>query len=151
MEKYSYSKEDVLLNKLTIEINESDISTVLSYINFDGFSALDIFFESELSDEEEVILNDLISAHSLTTSGEENFFVQVNNSRGNVVSETWYNTDNGDGTYSGKVREIVYTYSSNGKNLQGRTEKEFWLDGTEKTSKAFEYYTSGSNKIVKPV
>jgi len=87
-----------------------------------------------MTDEEKIFLD------STMTQGDENYHVEVYDKKNRIQKETWYNTDNGNGVYSGKVREITYTYS--GKDVLYRTEKQYMLDGSVVSSEVFEYYTN---------
>lgn len=65
---------------------------------------------------------------------------------GNLQKETWWATDNGDGTYSDKSYEIVYNYT--GVNLMSRTETEYLSDGTTSTTKTIGYFTTSDGTVV---
>jgi len=65
-----------------------------------------------------------------------------------VSKEVWYTTDNGDGTYAGKVEEKEYVYS--GSKLSQMIVRRFNPSGTEVSSKTYGMYTNGSDTIQKP-
>ena len=62
-----------------------------------------------------------------------------------LTSDAWYSIDNGEGIYSGKVEETVYTYQ--GSKLTSHTTKTFWLDGTEMSSETWNYYSDSGREI----
>jgi len=72
-----------------------------------------------------------------TTAGVGNNLVK-SYSDNTLMTETWYNKDNGDETYSGKVSETVYNYSKN--KIINRIEKKFLLDGAEIRSQQYDYF-----------
>lgn len=63
-----------------------------------------------------------------------------------LTKETWYETDNGDGTYSDKTEERVYTY--NGNKLEKDDVTYYWPDGSVRGTVTTEYYSQGDNKQV---
>lgn len=65
---------------------------------------------------------------------------------GMLQKETWWATDNGDGTYSDKAFEKVYTYS--GISLMSRTETEYLSDGTVSETKTYGYFTTSDGNVV---
>jgi hypothetical protein len=64
-----------------------------------------------------------------------------------LIKETWYEVDNGDGTYSQKVEETVYNYIQN--KITSKTTTTFWLDESEILSKTETYYTKDNKIIIK--
>lgn len=78
---------------------------------------------------------------------EENYHVATYQSK-LLKKEEWFETDNGDGTYSTKAREIAYTYT--GKNLTQHVEKWFYTDGTEVRSETVNYfYDPAAGKVIR--
>jgi hypothetical protein len=66
-----------------------------------------------------------------------------------LSTETWYDTDNGDGTYSNMAAQTTYTYSGNA--LLSKTEIIYFYDGTVQSTNTYNYYQNGSNTIVKKI
>lgn len=54
--------------------------------------------------------------------------------------EEWFAIDNGNGTYSGKTREIAYTYA--GTKLTKTVNKQFRTDGSVASTETIDYYTN---------
>lgn len=83
-----------------------------------------------------------VTAHTNTAWGQvsQNFLVKTFEDVV-LVKEEWFATDNGNGTYSGKAREIVYTYSTSGKLIQ-TVEKLFWSDGTVRDILTTNHFTN---------
>jgi hypothetical protein len=61
--------------------------------------------------------------------------------------ETWYTTDNGDGTYSGKTRETAYTYDGDQKLTQ-KTDTTYYSDGVICSTQSYAYVT---NKLLETI
>ena len=158
MSKYTYSisadfpDQHVDSSRLTVEIQGSAIVAVLTHIDTTG-DVCDIYFNADLSGEDETILNGLVAAHVPAEIGSKNFLVAEYNSRGNVTKETWYGTDDGDGTYSDPVEETVYTYGGAAdKLLLSKTVTDLFTDGTPVAAPVvWEYVTNGDVKIMKKV
>lgn len=83
---------------------------------------------------------------------EKNFLV-AEYYNGKLISETWYGIDNGDGTYSERVEETIYTYGGHrDKTLLFKTITMFLIDGTPAAPPVvWEYVTDGDKKIIKKV
>lgn len=63
--------------------------------------------------------------------------------------ETWYATDNGDGTYSDKVEETIFTYDSvSTSQLMYKTITVYHVDGTVYSTEKIEYYKNDQNEII---
>jgi len=148
MAEYQFTKSAVNLEKLEAEIKTSpNISQAASYSLYKAPDVLKITFTIDLTAEEQTALQALVSDHSVSDVGEAKFLVKEYDASGRrIIRETWYNTDNGDGTYSGKVTENAYIYN-NGK-LEKRKEKRFWLDGTEDIDKEWDYFVDGNEKVI---
>jgi len=80
------------------------------------------------------------------SSLEKLFLVQEKDTKGRRIKETWYATDNGDGTYDDKVEEVDYTYS--GIKVATKTVKKFRTDGSEYDSEPWDFYANDKTKII---
>lgn len=69
MTMYSYTKTPVSLDRLTQEIQQSSIVTALDHMVLFG-AALDIYFKSTLSSEDETTLSSIVTAHDGTPLSE---------------------------------------------------------------------------------
>ena len=65
MTQYDYAKTPIAIDRLTKEIQQSDIVTSLDHMNLFG-AALNIFFKSDLSDADKTILDGIVTAHDGT-------------------------------------------------------------------------------------
>jgi hypothetical protein len=65
-----------------------------------------------------------------------------------IEKETWYDTDNGDGTYTGKAEETVFTFDGLTSTLLYKIIKTFYFDGTEETSTKVEYYRNTNRELI---
>lgn len=75
-----------------------------------------------------------------------NFKVSSYNTSNQLTSETWYDTDNGDGTYSNIAEQITYTYS--GIVLMSRVETVYFYDGTVSSAETYNYYRNDANALI---
>lgn len=82
-----------------------------------------------------------------TEIGDKNFRVQQYSKNGRtLLSETWYEVDNGDDTYSIKVEETTYIYS--GRKVTAHKVEMFNRAGTVVESEDWNYFSSDDNKII---
>lgn len=87
------------------------------------------------------------AALTSTQVGDKNVLIRTITG-GRVVKETWYDQDNGDGTYTGPVEETIYTYEKS--YLKSKEIRQLALDGTVLESEAWDYFTgSGREEILK--
>jgi hypothetical protein len=81
------------------------------------------------------------------TTREKLFKVVKYSLQSRVETETWYDTDNGDGTYSGKAEETTYTYLD--AIMLYRIVVVYYYDGTVSSTTKYEYYkNSTTNEII---
>ena len=141
METYTDIKASCNQMQLLVEI-EADESIDRSKIRIleQQDSSINIYAEPELTSAEETALATIVSNHVGATIGEENFLVKEYSNRngGNLLKETWYHTDNGDGTYSDIVSEKEYAYYGN--TLIEHIEREYWINGVVRNEKKYRYY-----------
>lgn len=68
--------------------------------------------------------------------------------KGRLTSEKFYATDNGNGTYSDLVKEILYNYS--GISILSKEEKYYDIDGSLQETKLITYFQNKSgDRIIK--
>lgn len=67
-------------------------------------------------------------------------------SKGRKTREKWYETDNGDGTYSGLAREAVYNYT--GKRKTTIVTTTFDKDGVVKLVETESYHTHSDGMLI---
>jgi hypothetical protein len=146
---YNFIKTNVSLNILKNEINDSsDILQDVLYINF-CTPDLSIFFDAELNNDEQTALQTIIDNH---VGGNGQFYKDIHLveefSGGRKISQSWYETDNGDGTYSGLAKKIEYTWSGN--KLLKEDEYIYCTNEAIWNKTTYEYYTDG-DKIIKKI
>ena len=78
---------------------------------------------------------------------EKNYKISDYTWLGKLQTETWYETDDGNGSYSNKAEETVYTYS--GLSLIKKTTSVYCYDGSVDSTHVVEYYTNGNERIQK--
>jgi len=145
MNSYEFEKQYISNVILINDINKSSISQdVLGLIKRD--SSLIVQFENQLTSDEEITLATIVTNHI----GGDNLFYQENHhvetlSTNKLVKETWYETSNGDGTFSGKAREIVYTWS--GLSVTQETESTYCTNGALWSQTTYKYYTNSDGTM----
>lgn len=79
--------------------------------------------------------------------GEKNFLVATYTANKSLDKETWYQNDDGGGTYSGVVEETTYSYS--GKKLTSKSIQAYLLNGTAiGVPEVWNYYTDANNRKI---
>lgn len=150
MTEYQFVKDSINLTKLQEEI-QTAINTSVNYSVFSEPDVLKIYFDEDLTVEQQDIISSVISSHNASEeqTAEKKFLVKEFSAQNRLVKETWYAIDNGDGTYSNKIEETVYEWSKN--DMIGRSFKKFWLDGSETTEEIWKYFKNGKNIIEKRI
>ena len=146
---YDFAKQDVSYDILIKSINSSSISQdVVSLIK--RGDTLSVQFESDLSSDEQITLQTIVDAH---VGGNGQFYQAIYQidyyTSGIKIAEEWYETDNGDGTYTGKAKRTEYTWISN--KLMQEDEYIYCTNGAIWVKNSYKYYTNGSSVIKKPV
>jgi hypothetical protein len=148
MNSFNFTKENVDNVYLITLVKNSVINKTPIYVDFTKPN-LNIVFDVDLTPTEVDALTGIVDGVLTSTVGTKNFLVKEYDSNGRLNKDVWYNTDNGDGTYSGKVEETEYVY--NGNKVNKYFVKEYWLDGTLKMQEEYRYFTNGNNVILKKV
>lgn len=147
---YTYNKSDIsstILEKAIIN------SGLLGFLNLEwdyDIPYVKVNFESELSESDKVILDTVVDSH-VGGNGQfyqENYCIDYN-AVGKKTAEEWYETDNGDGTYSGKAKRIEYTWTNN--KLIQEDEFIYCTNGALWNKQSYKYYMNGNNVIKKPI
>ena len=148
MNTYTYYK-----NIISPSILKKDIEDVFGeiFINIEwnrDAGYIKINFNSEITIEQKTQLDNIINDH---VGGDGEFFeaeYSIKEYVGSKLSkEIWYNTDNGDGTYSDKFKEIEYVWD-NGKVIK-EYERVYCKNGALWSIKTYEYYTGLNNSLIK--
>ena len=97
-----------------------------------------------MTSEEQYAIDEFLKAKTLR---EKNFMVNVYDLSYKLETETWYDTDNGSGSYSGKASEATYVYDGNA--LVSKTEITYYYDGTIASTVIHDYYRDNGKIIEK--
>lgn len=99
--------------------------------------------------------DDLTAAHTAWTPTSQTAYAPnyevTTTDKGNVTKVEWFETDNGDGTYSGLARDATYNWAP-GSKLVSLTATRYAKDGSvlgEPTTESF--YTTTSGERVRKV
>ena len=139
---YQYINNKVNLDVLEAEIVKNIVAPV--YISFDSPDVLKICFDPALTTDQHNILTSLVNNHS-PKIGEKNYNIKIYFAN-NLINDIWYNTDNGDGTYSNKVEELIYSYE-NGK-LMSHILKKYYMGDLEYYQEQFDYFFENVTKTI---
>lgn len=137
---------------MSIKINNNNFPTSTSYWDFLFWKVVDINTEAEPSVQ---MVSDLEKEHVINIYSNINItnnliYIRDYSNGVHLSNESWYYKDNGDGTYSGKVKEIIYNYDEDKKNkLLSMTTKLYYLDGEEYYSDTQQYYCNNNSIILK--
>jgi len=152
-EKETYSRF-VNCRILTESIQaDTDIQAELLFINSTagGSPQTDVWFERALTNDEKTALASLINAAPQGTGRVyERKYKVIEKSKGLVIKESFYYTDNGDGTYSDLVDETTYTYS-NRKQLETKTQTIYDTDGVIINRIIIDFYDGDNNSIIEKI
>ena len=130
-------------DKITAEINSSDISAALSRIDTEDQSIM-IYFASDISDADKNTLDTIIANHTgRTFTFAKNFKEMEYNAIGKLIRETYFADKTADGTFLYKVEETLYTYSANG--LSSEVSTLYSTSGQVLSTKTFSYKSNKSN------
>lgn len=148
MSDYQFYKTDVNIEKLIIQILKcKSISPDVEYVTLHSEYLL-VHFESEIDSEEFGVLSGIVYNHNNNGFGIKKYCIKEYNN-GMISKETWYDTDNGDGTYSGLVETTDYVYSNN--ILLSSKVTSYWLDGSVCDEEETKYYRTPDLKTISKV
>jgi len=100
----------------------------------------------EMTVNEKSVIDDFLNAKTLRIN---KYKILKYDSMNRLTKETLYDTDNKDGTYSGKAEDTVYTYSENDNSvLLYKITTVYYYDGTVAESVKTEYYKNDNNEII---
>jgi len=122
--------------------NESGIDEQF-FVVCDEANGIVNYPDYELTQQEQNTINSIIEASRGVNDdppliGEKKYRIKKYTGNRQLKKETWYHTDNGDGTYADKVEEIIYHYSN--KKLTGFTINKYWMNGDLRETEEYEYY-----------
>lgn len=100
---------------------------------------------AEMSSGEKTSLDNFLAAKTI----KDKKFQVLTYENNLLTKDTWYNVDDGGGSYSIKVEETTYTYSNS--KAMTKTIKTYYFDGTESASETWGYYTDGTKQILKKI
>lgn len=145
---YTFIRTNVDITRLQVDIKRAtNITKQLLYSTFEGPNVLKLYFNAALTIAETAALENVVISHVKGIIGEKKYLVKEYDPTGRyLVKETWYNKDNGDGTYSEIVEETLYVWELS--KLMKRICNTYWVDGIVKDSEVWEYYASGKDRII---
>jgi len=79
---------------------------------------------------------------------EKKYKVSSYNASNLLITDSYYDTDNGDGTYSGLAEQTVYTYQTSSAVLLYKITTDFFYDGTICSTTKYMYYLNANNQII---
>jgi hypothetical protein len=98
----------------------------------------------EMSTGEKVAVDD---SNKAKTVREKKYRVMEYSPSGNLNHDHWYDTDLGNGSYSGLAETNEYTYTSGNDALLMRVTTTYFYDGTVSSVSVYDYVSS-SNMII---
>lgn len=134
-------------------INSENMLNITTHCDYLFWKVINVGYTSEI-DAAIVEMNDLEKEYvKKLLSGVEvkpkKYLIKEYNDNGYSLKKTYYCHDNGDGTYTGKIEEITYTYSEINLNiLESHNVITYYLDGTERTNEIFNYYTNEEGSLI---
>lgn len=150
MTSYTFTKATVWPSVLYRAIVDAGLPTPKDISdNKEGANNLSIGFASALDAGQQTTLNGLVAAH--TGGGamyKETHQVETLGSSNRVQRIDWYETDNGDGTFSGLAKSAVYNWS--GSRLLSVTTTTYFTNGAVRSVSTETYFTgAGGSKITR--
>jgi len=97
----------------------------------------------EMTTNEKTVIDNFLNAKILRN---KNFKVSTYDATNSLIKDTWYEKDNGDGTYSNIAQESVYTY--NNGNVISRVDTIYYFDGTIQSATTWNYFVNDKNQII---
>ena len=99
----------------------------------------------EMTQNEKIAIDNFLQAKTLRN---KKFKVNHYNSTNLLTQDTYYDTDNGDGTYSGLAEQTIYTYQSGTTTLLYKIVTTFYYDGTVASAVKYAYFLNANNEII---
>jgi hypothetical protein len=151
MADYSYTRNlleygyDVNTSYLSFEIkNQIDINK----ISCNG-SECKISFDKDLTTEEKTLLDSLVELSRgilhYKEIREKKYKVDHYDAQ-KLTTDSYYDTDNGDGTYSGLAEKTTYTYQ--GAKLLNKVVVTYYYDGTQASSIKYTYFQNSNGELI---
>jgi hypothetical protein len=151
MADYSYTRN---LLEYGYDVNTSYLSFVAkdqidkNKISCSG-AECKISFDKDLTTEEKTLLDSLVELsrgilHYKETR-EKKYKVGHYDAQ-KLITDSYYDTDNGNGTYSGLAEKTTYTYQ--GAKLLDKTVVTYYYDGTQVSSVKYTYYQNSNGELI---
>jgi len=99
----------------------------------------------EMSSDEKILIDNYLKSKSLR---QLNYRVSTYDSLQRLTTDTYYDTDNKDGTYSGIAQSTLYMYFEDSVMLLTKTVKTYCYDETEYSSQQYQYFKNDNNIII---
>lgn len=99
----------------------------------------------EMSSNEKTIIDNSINAKNIR---QKLYKISSYDANQRLLSVTYFDTDNGDATYSGIAEQTTYTYFDNNVTLLHRKTETFCFDGTIYLTENYDYYKNDNNELI---
>lgn len=127
-------------NEVLSKQNDVDNATTLAEVN-----AIAIDTATLAAADPQITVEGALGTKALR---QKNFQVSSYDNLKRLSTITYYETDNGDGTYSGKSEQTTYTYVDNKTTLLRRKVEVFCTDGTVFSEDNFDYYKNNKDETI---
>jgi len=146
----SVSGLNALLKDNTSFKKFTEVGNSISYINIDRIILAKIKENKTLlvTINGDIFIEDSM-AELETKLGLKKQFKVIQINQGKILKESYYSTDNGDGTYSNLIEEIIYNYANS--KIISKERKIYDVDETLQETKIINYFSNNKNKIEKEV
>jgi hypothetical protein len=99
----------------------------------------------EMSSNEKTLIDNINKAKTLR---EKKYKISIYDNNQRLNNIIFYDTDNNDGTYSGKAEETTYEYFNNTTILINKKIENFYFDGTIYKTENYNYYKNDNNELI---
>ena len=99
----------------------------------------------EMTTNEKTVLNDFLNAKTIR---EKKYKISTYDVLQRLTNIVFFDTDNGDGVYSGKAEQTTYTYFEDKVSLLHKKVETFYYDGTVSSTENYDYYKNDNNELI---
>jgi hypothetical protein len=150
MPTYDFNKATVNIQHLEEEIVSAGLPAPDYSISNAGETPnnLHITFTDALDAGQQTTLSNTVTSHTVPSENFLQWKYEITTKQGvKTTAIKRYATDNGDGTYSDLVEEILFAYS--GPNIISKEHKVYYDDANLHKREKWEYYTNSSDLVEK--
>lgn len=127
-------------NEVIVKQSDVDAASTLAEVN-----AIALDTATLAAADPQITIDGALATKSLS---QKNFQVSAYDTLKRLSTVTYYETDNGDGTYSGKAEKTTYTYVDNKSTLLRRKVELFCTDGTVFSEENFDYFKNNKDETI---